>query len=618
MRTSIASVSLSGLLDEKLEAIAAAGFWGVEVFEPDLLGYAGSPAALGRRISELGLECVAYQPFRDFEGLPDGLRAAALDRAERKFDLMGELGAPAMLVCSSVHPAASGDRQRIIGDLRELAERASRRRIAIGYEALAWGRFVNDHRDAWAIVSAADHPALGIILDSFHSFARAVPVESLRDIDVRKITFVQLADAPRLHMDELSWSRHFRTLPGQGDFPIAEYVALLHERGYQGPYSLEIFNDRFRAASARTIATDGYRSLVYLEDQLLRRTGQRGGRGRVECAGLEFVEIAATPVDRPRVARMLSSFGFARSGMHRRKSVERWQQGPLNIVINSDPEGYARSFVLAHDTSVCALGLRVREAAQAVERAQLLRIPVFSQPVASGELAIPAVKGVGGSLLYFVDDPTARTVWNAEFEPVPVVEPGAGLTGWDAVSQVMPYEEMYSSLLLYLSLLEARPTPMIEYADPLGLVQSQAIVSEGAGLRFVLSASAANQTLTSRFLAAATGAGTQYLSFATADIFATAMRLRAQGADILPIGGNYYDDLACRYPELSGQLEILREYNILYDRDAGGDFYHFISRAFDRRFFFEFAQRRGYGGYGTGNAQVRLAAQARFKLPAAS
>ncbi len=615
MRKSIASVSISGTLEEKLEAIAAAGFQGVEIFEPDLIGHTGSPAALGRRIRELGLECIAYQPFRDFEGLPEGLRAAALDRAERKFDLMGELGAPAMLVCSSVHPAASADRSRIIADLHELAERAGRRQISVGYEALAWGRFINDHRQAWDIVKAVDHPALGIILDSFHSFARAVPVESLSDIDPRKITFVQLADAPSLHMDELSWSRHYRTMPGQGDFPVDAYVFALHAAGYRGVYSLEIFNDRFRAASTQMIAADGYRSLVYLEDQVLRRMQQQASPGRVPCHGLEFVEIATTETDRPRLARKLSSLGFARAGIHRRKAVEHWRQGPLNLVINSDPEGFARAYNVAHGTAVCALGLRVPDATRAVERAQLLHIPMFSQPVASGEIPIPAVKGVGGSLLYFLDEPMARVVWEKEFEPQAIVGAGAGAVAWDSVAQVMPYEGMYSSLLLYVSLLQASALPMIEFADPLGLVQSQSVVCEGAGLRLLLSASAARHTLTARFLAASTGGGTQYLSVSTEDIFATARHLRFLGADMLPIGRNYYEDLECRFPEISSQLEVMREHNILYDRDSGGDVYHCFSRAFDRRFFFEFVQRRGYAGYGTANAQVRLAAQARFRLP---
>ena len=108
MKTSIATVSISGNFNEKLEAIAAAGFDGIEIFEQDFIADAGSPRDVGRRIRDMGLEIPLFQPFRDFEGLPKALRAKAFDRAERKFDLMGELGTDLVLFCSSVHPEALG------------------------------------------------------------------------------------------------------------------------------------------------------------------------------------------------------------------------------------------------------------------------------------------------------------------------------------------------------------------------------------------------------------------------------------------------------------------------------------------------------------------------------
>jgi hypothetical protein len=102
-------------------------------------------------------------------------------------------------------------------DLRELGERAAARGIRIGFEALAWGRHVNDHRDAWEIVSRADHPAVGLILDSFHTLARKLDPDSIRAIPADRIFLVQLADAPAIEMDLLQWSRHFRNMPGEGD-----------------------------------------------------------------------------------------------------------------------------------------------------------------------------------------------------------------------------------------------------------------------------------------------------------------------------------------------------------------------------------------------------------------
>ena len=104
--------------------------------------------------------------------MPDQLRPRIFDRIERKFDLMQELGANLLLVCSNVSPAALGDRKRIVNDFRELGERAAKRDLRVGYEALAWGRHVYDHRDAWSIVRDIDHSSVGLILDSFHSLAR--------------------------------------------------------------------------------------------------------------------------------------------------------------------------------------------------------------------------------------------------------------------------------------------------------------------------------------------------------------------------------------------------------------------------------------------------------------
>src|SRR3954471_6828212 len=138
MKTAIATVSLGGTLDEKLAAIAAAGFVGVEIFENDLLSFNGAPADVRRIAGDLGLGIVAFQPFRDFEGLPEPQRAKAFARAERKFDVMHALGCDLLLVCSTVSRDALGGIDRAAADLRELGERAVRRGLRIGYEALAW------------------------------------------------------------------------------------------------------------------------------------------------------------------------------------------------------------------------------------------------------------------------------------------------------------------------------------------------------------------------------------------------------------------------------------------------------------------------------------------------
>ena len=163
-KTSIATVSLSGTLLDKLEAAARIGFDAVEIFENDLLTCGETPATIRQAVEDLGLEISIYQPFRDFEAMPDPIRARNLDRAERKFDVMQALGTDLVLVCSNVQAAAIDDDARAAADLAEMAERAARRGLRVGYEALAWGRNVQRWSQAWRIVEQAAHPALGLIV----------------------------------------------------------------------------------------------------------------------------------------------------------------------------------------------------------------------------------------------------------------------------------------------------------------------------------------------------------------------------------------------------------------------------------------------------------------------
>ncbi|HEV2187239.1 MAG TPA: sugar phosphate isomerase/epimerase and 4-hydroxyphenylpyruvate domain-containing protein [Stellaceae bacterium] len=293
-------------------------------------------------------------------------------------------------------------------DFHELGERAAKRGLRIGFEALAWGRHVDDYRDSWEVVRRAEHPSVGLVLDSFHILVRETDLNPLRSIPQDRIFLVQIADAPLLDMDYLSWSRHYRCFPGQGDLPVDRFMVALQATGFDGLVSLEIFSDRFRAGSARGVAIDGQRSLLFMFDNLRRATGAAVPGVRPlpqapEVKGIEFLEFAMDATAAGAFEPVLEGLGFNRAGIHKSKDVTHWRQGDINLVINRETEGFAHSFNIAHGSAVCAMGLRVADAAAAVERAlQLLDRP-FRQAVGPGELNIPAVRGVGGSLLYFVD-----------------------------------------------------------------------------------------------------------------------------------------------------------------------------------------------------------------------
>jgi len=617
MDTSIVTVSLSGGLAEKLEAIAAAGFTGVEIFESDLLSFNGSPKNVRGMVASLGLRIVAFQPFRDFEGMPEPQRGRAFARAERKFDLMGELGCDLLMVCSNVAPDSLGGIDRAAADFHELGERAHKRQLRVGFEALAWGRHISDYRDAWEVVRRADHPAIGITLDSFHILSRRTDLRAIRSIPVDKVSLVQLADAPWLDMDVMSWSRHFRCFPGQGDFPLLDFMDAVGSTGYRGAVSLEVFNDQFRAGSPRALAIDGRRSLVFLNDQLQGQLDAPGAAARpvpprAACLGVEFLEFAVDSRSAGTLSALWAALGFVEVGRHRSKSVTRWVQGGINLVLNSDNDGFAHSYQLSRGSSVCAICLKVDDATAAIDRAEILSDTPFRQAVGPGELDIPAVRGLGGSLLYFVDPKTVLgRLWDIDFVVQAQAQDGIGLTAIDHVSQSMHYDEMLSWLLFYTSLLNVTKTPQVDLIDPGGIVRSQVVQSPDGELRIALNASQSQHTFPSRFLTHYAGSGVQHIAFATDDIVTALGRMQANGVQMLSIPENYYDDLEARTDLSAKRVDELRRGNILYDRDEGGEFLHACTRSFEGRFFFEIVERRGYKGLGTVNAPILLAAQAR-------
>jgi len=615
MLRSIATVSLGGTLMEKLNAIAAAGFDGVEIFENDLMYFDGSPAEVKAIAADLGLRIMLFQPFRDFEAAPRARMAKNFDRAEVKFDIMEQLGADLMLVCSNVAPDAIDDDSIAAADLRALGERAARRGFRIGYEALAWGRHVNRFGRAWKIVEAADHPAVGLVVDSFHTFAVEDDDAPIAKIPGDRIFFAQLADGPMMRLDPLSWSRHFRLFPGQGAFPVTRFTRHLLASGYNGPISLEIFNDEFRAAPPRPTAVDAMRSLLLLEEELAGATAAPRGLTSPPapvCHGFEFIEFAVDTETRPQLAEMFGAMGFAHVGTHRSKDVTLHRQGDVNLILNSEKDAFAHSFFLLHGPSVCALAFRVGDARSAIERALRYKAQTFRGKVGPNELVIPAIRGLEGSLIYLVDRGEAQgTIYDVDFVAEPALDAGAcGLTRIDHVSQVMPRGKLDGTLLFYKSVFGFEAEPAHELVDPYGLIQSRVLESHDRTVRLPLNATASPRTSSARFLSNYGGGGVHHIAIATDDIFATMTAMRARKVPLLEIPETYYDGLATMHDLSPERIEQLRALSILYDRSDAGEFFHAYTRTFDERFFFEIVQRRGYDGFGAVNASVRLAAQA--------
>jgi 4-hydroxyphenylpyruvate dioxygenase len=606
---SIATVSLSGTLPEKLDAAATIGFDAVEIFENDLLTYDGSPADIRRIAEDLGLAIVLYQPFRDFEAMPEPQRARNFDRAERKFDVMQALGTDLVLVCSNTLPAAIDDDARAAADLAEMAARAAARGLRVGYEALAWGRHVNRWRHAWDIVQRGAHPALGLIVDSFHTLAVNDDPAGITDLPADKLFFVQLADAPRLSMDPLSWSRHFRNFPGQGQLPVDGFLRAVLACGYRGAISLEIFNDEFRAAPARLTARDGLRSLILSES----------GAGALALPepprfdGFEFLEFAVDEEVGRELAEFLRALGFRHIGHHLSKAVDLFRNGRANLILNAEQDSAAAEHFQLHGPSVCAMALRVDDAARAVARAAALLCPAWEEKTGPGERHIPALRAPDGTLIYLVaPDASGRAIYEDDFHLFDL-DPDHTATGVDHVAQALPHGRMDGFVLFYRAMFALLPQQLFELPDPYGLIQSRAMVSRDGSVRLPLNISESRETATGRFVTAYAGAGVHHIALGTDDIVATVRRLASLGARMLPIPANYYDDLAARHGLEDARLKELAELNLLYDRDENGEFLHAYTDTFHDRFFFEIVERRGYQGFGAVNAPVRMAAQAAMR-----
>ncbi|MDB5886515.1 MAG: 4-hydroxyphenylpyruvate dioxygenase, partial [Polaromonas sp.] len=347
MRHSIATVCLSGMLREKLQAAAAAGFDGVEIFENDLLQFPGSPREVRQICQDLGLTIDLFQPFRDFDARSPAQLARNLERAERKFDVMHELCTSMILVCSNVQPDAPDDTEQLAGQFRQLADRAAQRGLFIAYEALAWGSRINRFSQVWDVVRRADHAHLGLTLDSFHTLALRDDPLPIADIPGDKIFFVQLADAPWVNTDVLSHSRHYRCFPGQGELEITKFTRAVIDAGYTGPLSLEVFNDEFRAAPARANAVDAKRSLLWLEDQVRQSQAKDGAACPAALfapppapllTGWAFVEFAVDPAAGQRLEAWLQASGFRRIGRHRSKKVDLYGLGEVRLIVNLEED----------------------------------------------------------------------------------------------------------------------------------------------------------------------------------------------------------------------------------------------------------------------------------------
>ncbi|MDF2991113.1 MAG: sugar phosphate isomerase/epimerase [Microbacterium sp.] len=598
----MATVCISGTLADKLHACAEAGFDGVEIFEPDLLAAPESPEEIAALAGRLGLSLDLYQPMRDVEGVDEEAFPAVLRRAQAKFRLMNRLGIDLVLCCSNVATATVDDDAVSADQLRRLGDLAAGYGIRIAFEALAWGRFVDDYRRAWRIVELADHPAVGVCLDSFHILSRGHDLAAIAGIPGEKIFFVQLADAPRLSMDVLSWSRHHRLFPGEGDFDLADFTARIVDAGYAGPWSLEVFNDTFRQTDARRTARHARRSLRWLEDavsRLLPETPEHFEMLPDSAApsGIDFVELKAE--DTSAIEQLLGQLGFTSRGRHRTKPVTLWTAGDARVILN---EQHARGW----EPRLAAIGLEVDDAEAVDLRMGELRVPrAYRRTYATEERLDGAVAPDGTEVYWAQAADEGDPAWVKEFEHGEPLRATA-ITGVDHVSLSQPWDAIEEATLFYTAGFALRVDSSTDVPGPRGLVASRVLVAPGGQVRIPLNV--APPVLASERAGAALP---QHVAFVCDDVRAVARAARDRGFEPLEMPGNYYDDIAARFELSTDTVDELRELHLGYDQDAAGEYLHFYTRTIGE-VFFEFVERvDAYAGYGAGTAPVRLTAQGR-------
>ena len=272
------SITLAGTLQMKLQASKDAGFLQIMLWAKDLVNHAGGIDDAIRLVRESGIRVTGIQVMRDFEGLSGELHEYKLDIAKNMLRVCQSVGAPVLMVCSTTSSHASGDMSLIARHLSKLATLAVPLGVRVGYEALSWGRHINQYMQSWAVVELADHANLGVVIDSFHMLANRAELDGIDDIPSEKIAMVQLSDfmwrdicSPE---ERLETARHLRVFPGEGAHSqeLCELLRRLDRSGYRGDYSFEVFNDDYLQLAPAIVAQRALRSAKWVTDQVLRRS----------------------------------------------------------------------------------------------------------------------------------------------------------------------------------------------------------------------------------------------------------------------------------------------------------------------------------------------------------
>jgi len=322
--------------------------------------------------------------------------------------------------------------------------------------------------------------------------------------------------------------------------------------------------------------------------------------------GFEFVEYTAP--DPAALGALFRSMGFRAVARHRSKDVTLYRQGDVNFIVNAEPQSFAQSFARLHGPSVCAIAFRVADAARAYQRALSLGAWGVEGKVGPMELNIPAIKGIGDSLIYLVDRYGRRgTIYDVDFVPVegePAAPRGVGLTEIDHLTHNVHRGRMVEWADFYQRLFNFREIRYFDIEGKLTGLKSKAMTSPCGKIRIPINESSDDKSQIQEYLSAYHGEGIQHIALTTDDIYGTVEALRGLGVTFQDVPDTYYEQVETRLPGHGEDLKRLQKNRILVDgapTEGGGLLLQIFTATVIGPIFFEIIQRKGNEGFGEGN-----------------
>jgi len=324
--------------------------------------------------------------------------------------------------------------------------------------------------------------------------------------------------------------------------------------------------------------------------------------------GFEFIEYAAP--DPAALGRLFEQMGFAAVAKHRSKNVLLYRQGGVNFIVNAEPHSFAQAFARVHGPSICAIAFRVKDAAQALSRCVENGAWAVDAHPGPMELSIPAIKGIGDSLIYLVDRyPGAGggvSIYDIDFVPLPGVDQnpkGAGLTYIDHLTHNVHRGRMDEWAGFYERLFNFREVRYFDIEGKLTGLKSKAMTSPCGKIRIPVNESSDDRSQIQEYLVAYRGEGIQHVALGTGDIHATVGALRHTGVEFQDTPDTYYEALETRLPGHGEDTARLKAGRILLDgAPAKGEMLlQIFTKTVIGPIFFEIIQRKGNEGFGEGN-----------------